>query len=188
MEKSWEDRVRATGFRNDLPSLFHVVLVEPEIPQNTGNIGRSCVHAASELHLVEPLGFEISDAQLKRAGLDYWPFLRMHRYPNLHDWSDSLTPSFQPRTFYFSAKAKRHFTDQEFQLGDRFVFGCETKGLPESLLTTNAERCLAIPVLGPARGLNLATAVAVVLFEGVRQLQMRKELAPEYLQIPWGEV
>ncbi|MGE3758395.1 MAG: tRNA (cytidine(34)-2'-O)-methyltransferase [Pseudobdellovibrionaceae bacterium] len=149
--------------------LFKVTLVEPEIPQNTGNIGRTCVGASAELHLVKPYGFEINDKNLKRAGLDYWPHLTWAEYDSIPDWDKKIAdPS---RVFYFSAKAKRSYYDVQYQPGDWFVFGKETKGLPDSLLRRNESQNLIIPLLGPVRGLNVATAVAIVLYEAVRQVK-----------------
>lgn len=148
--------------------LFRIVLVEPEIPQNTGNIGRTCVAARSELHLIDPLGFEISDKQLRRAGLDYWPHLTWHRHPNLASWSESVPD--HDRVFYFSTKATKLYTEVSFRRGDWFVFGRETRGLDPELVRRNADRALRIPLLGPTRSLNLASSVAIVTFEGVRQL------------------
>ncbi len=147
---------------------FRIVLVEPEIPQNTGNIGRTCVATASELHLVGSLGFEINDKQLKRAGLDYWQHLKWYQHRTISEWMAQVEdPS---RVFYFSAFAKNVYTRVHFQPGDWLVFGKETKGLDPELLKKNEDRSLLIPLLGPARGLNLATAVAIAAYEGVRQL------------------
>jgi tRNA (cytidine/uridine-2'-O-)-methyltransferase len=146
------------------------VLVEPEIPQNTGNIGRTCVALDSELHLVGQLGFEINDKNLKRAGLDYWQHLKWYHHQTLEDWMKHVSdPS---RVFYFSAFAKKNYTRVEYQKGDWLVFGKETKGLDPQILQKNADRALLIPLLGPARGLNLATAVAIAAYEGVRQLKI----------------
>lgn len=151
--------------------LFRIVLVEPEIPQNTGNIGRTCVGTKSELHLIGKLGFELSDRTLKRAGLDYWQYLSWHRHNSFEEWMATVPdPS---RVFYFSTKAKRTIFDIPFQKGDYFVFGRETKGLPEDLLNKNIDRCMKIPMIGPIRSLNLATAVAIVAYEGIRQLNVR---------------
>mgnify|MGYP003394299998 CR=1 FL=1 len=147
--------------------LFHVVLKEPEIPNNTGNIGRTCVGARARLHLVEPLGFKIDDRQVKRAGLDYWPHLdwKLHK-----DWQNFLqNPDGPSRLIYFSTKAKQNYFDFSFQLGDGLVFGRETKGLEESLLVNREVVSLCIPMLGPIRSHNLANAVAIVLYEGLRQ-------------------
>jgi tRNA (cytidine/uridine-2'-O-)-methyltransferase len=153
-------------------SLFRVVLVQPEIPQNTGNIGRTCVGLKSSLDLVGPLGFEISHSRLKRAGLDYWPYLQWKLYQDWSEWVQAQleTPEKQERIFYFSAKATQVYYDIRFQRGDRLVFGCETRGLPNSILESNRERTYLIPMPGPVRGYNLATAVAIVLFEAYRQV------------------
>ena len=148
--------------------LFRIVLVEPEIPQNTGNIGRTCVATNCELHLIGPMGFEINDTQLKRAGLDYWPHLTWQLHPNFQSWWDLVEdPS---RVFYLSTKAKKNYTQMNFQKGDWLVFGKETKGLDPQLIHKNVEQALTIPLLGPARSLNLATSVAIVAYEGVRQV------------------
>ncbi len=150
--------------------LFNVVLIEPEIPQNTGNIGRTCVALNSVLHLVGPLGFNITDRQLKRAGLDYWPHLTWHQYGCFADWF-KIVPDVS-RIFYFSTKAQKLYTEIEFQTGDWLVFGKETKGLDEKILQSNMSQACRMPQLGPVRSLNVATAVAVALYEGYRQLQV----------------
>ncbi len=147
---------------------FKIVLVEPEIPQNTGNIGRTCVATNCELHLVGELGFEITDAQLKRAGLDYWPHLRWFQHKSYEDWWAHVENP--DRVFFTSAFAQKKYTDVNYQKGDWLVFGKETKGLDPAILHKHQDRSLLIPLLGPARGLNLATAVAVVAYEGVRQI------------------
>ena len=145
-----------------------MVLVEPEIPQNTGNIGRTCVAANSELHLIGPLGFEISDKTLKRAGLDYWPHLTWFQYGSFDEWWSKVEdPS---RVFYFTTKTKRLYTNIQYQRGDWLVFGKETKGLDPELLRRNEKQAVTIPLLGPARSLNLSTSVAISVFEGIRQL------------------
>lgn len=149
-------------------AFFNVVLIEPEIPQNTGNIGRTCVGTRADLHLVGKLGFEITDRNLKRAGLDYWQFLRWHHHATLQDWMD-LVPD-KSRVFYFSTKASKDYYHQQFQEGDWFVFGRETKGLPMEILQCNEHQALKIPQYGPIRSLNVATAVAIVLYEGLRQI------------------
>lgn len=149
--------------------LFHVVLIEPEIPQNTGNIGRTCVGLNSSLHLVGPMGFEINHTRLKRAGLDYWPFLNWQQYQNRKCWE----AQFQPKgtRYYFSAKASRFYYDVPFQKGDVLVFGKETAGLPDDMLEAHPETCVLLPMLGQVRGYNLATAVAIGLFEAYRQIR-----------------
>lgn len=147
--------------------LFHTILVEPEIPNNTGNIGRICVGTQSHLHLIEPLGFEINDKQLRRAGLDYWPHLDWSRHQN---WQKFLSSEEKPsRLIYFSTKAKHNLFDFDFQLGDGFVFGKETKGLDESLLQAEGAIAVKIPMLGPIRSHNLANSVSIVLYEALRQ-------------------
>jgi tRNA (cytidine/uridine-2'-O-)-methyltransferase len=148
--------------------MFNVVLVEPEIPPNTGNVGRLCLATQSTLHLVKPLGFSLEDRQLKRAGLDYWDEVNVQ----LWDSFDALQRA-QPaeaRYFFLTTKTKRAYYKARFQRDDFLVFGRETKGLPESLLAANINSCISIPMHG-TRSLNLATAVAIVLFEAVRQQQ-----------------
>jgi tRNA (cytidine/uridine-2'-O-)-methyltransferase len=146
--------------------VFNVVLVEPEIPPNTGNVGRLCLATKSTLHLVKPLGFSLEDRQLKRAGLDYWEDVDVKTWDSL----DALIKAQQPgaRDFFVTTKTNRAYWDVEFRPGDFLIFGRETKGLPESLLTANEPRCVTIPMAG-TRSLNLATAVGIVLFEAVRQ-------------------
>lgn len=147
---------------------MNVVLVEPEIPQNTGNIGRLCVATNSALHLVEPLGFRISDAQLKRAGMDYWEHLEVRHWKNF-DELRTLAPS-GARFFYVTTKSNRPYTEPRYREDDYLVFGRETAGLPASLLETNASHTITIPMWSEhARSLNLATAVAIVLYEALRQ-------------------
>ena len=153
--------------------MFNVVLVEPEIPPNTGNIARLCLATESRLHLVEPLGFAIDNRQLRRAGMDYWHQVDLIYWKNLTEF-ETATRS-PVRRFLLTTKSRRNYWDAKFCDGDYFVFGRETKGLPESLLLSEAENCLTIPMASGARSLNLATAVAVVLFEGVRQLRSDRE-------------
>jgi len=148
--------------------VFNVVLVEPEIPPNTGNVGRLCLATKSTLHLVKPLGFSLDDKQLKRAGLDYWDDVDLKVWDSLPALIRSKGP--EKRCFFVTTKAKRAYWDVKFHPGDFLVFGRETKGLPESLLRENQEHCITIPMHG-TRSLNLATAVAIVLFEAVRQQQ-----------------
>ena len=148
--------------------MFNVVLVEPEIPPNTGNIGRLCLATRSTLHLVQPLGFSLADRQLRRAGLDYWDEVPLQLWDSL----DALQRA-QPtgaRYFFLTTKSKRPYYNVKFHENDFLVFGRETKGLPKDLLAVNAQSCVTIPMHG-TRSLNLATAVAIVLFEAVRQQQ-----------------
>ncbi|HJT80288.1 MAG TPA: tRNA (cytidine(34)-2'-O)-methyltransferase [Chthoniobacterales bacterium] len=149
--------------------MFNVVLVEPEIPPNTGNIGRLCLATGSTLHLVEPLGFKIDDKQLKRAGLDYWNEVQLRIWPNF----DALKHQYPDGRFFFlTTKTDRAYYEIKFEPGDFLVFGRETKGLPESLLAVHESTTLTIPMQG-TRSLNLATAVGIVLFEAVRQQHVR---------------
>jgi tRNA (cytidine/uridine-2'-O-)-methyltransferase len=148
--------------------MFNVVLVEPEIPPNTGNIGRLCLATGSTLHLVKPLGFSIDDRTLKRAGLDYWKEVDVQLWDSFDDLSRSRESD--SRFFFLTTKSKRAYYDVHFQPGDFLVFGRETKGLPEPLLAAYPEELLTIPMRG-TRSLNLATAVGIVLFEAMRQLQ-----------------
>ena len=152
--------------------LLHVVLVEPEIHTNTGNIGRLCVAAGAALHLVEPLGFEITDARLKRAGLDYWRHLVWHRYPDLEAFR-ARHPDLAARTWYTSGRGRRSYTEAEYLPGDVLVFGKESVGLPRRLLEAHAERTIRIPIHPVARSLNLAHAAGIVVFEALRQLRAR---------------
>jgi tRNA (cytidine/uridine-2'-O-)-methyltransferase len=145
--------------------VFNVVLVEPEIPPNTGNAGRLCLATKSTLHLVKPFGFSLEDRQLKRAGLDYWHEVDLKTWDSLAALQHA-NPS--ARFFFVTTKTKRTYWDVKFQPGDFLVFGRETKGLPEAVLSANAENCITIPMQG-TRSLNLATAVGIVLYEAVRQ-------------------
>lgn len=146
--------------------MFHIVLVEPEIPPNTGNIGRLCLAAGATLHLVGPLGFSTDDRTLRRAGLDYWAEVDCRHWPDLAALRAAAGPD--ARFFYFTTKTKRVFWDERFQPGDYLVFGRESKGLPESLLAANPDRCLTIPQRG-VRSLNLANAAGIALYEALRQ-------------------
>ena len=148
--------------------MFNIVLVEPEIPPNTGNVGRLCLATKSTLHLVKPLGFSLDDRHLKRAGLDYWDDVDLKVWDSLAELMKSSRSG--NRCFFVTTKSKRPYWDVAFQPGDFLVFGRETKGLPESLLQQNAEDCITIPMKS-TRSLNLATAVAIILFEAVRQQQ-----------------
>jgi tRNA (cytidine/uridine-2'-O-)-methyltransferase len=148
--------------------VFNVVLVEPEIPPNTGNVGRLCLATKSTLHLVKPLGFSLDDRQLKRAGLDYWDDVDLKVWDSMDDLLKSKSDA--DRYFFVTTKTKRAYWSVKFRPGDFLIFGRETKGLPEGLLKGNPDSCITIP-MGNTRSLNLATAVAIVLFEAVRQEQ-----------------
>ncbi|MBO7214776.1 MAG: tRNA (uridine(34)/cytosine(34)/5-carboxymethylaminomethyluridine(34)-2'-O)-methyltransferase TrmL [Clostridia bacterium] len=146
---------------------LNVVLLEPEIPQNTGNISRTCAATGSSLHMIKPFGFEISDKHLKRAGLDYWQYLDVHYYEN---WQDFLSKNAGKGNFYFmSTKGQKVYSDQSFVDGDYLIFGRESHGLPEPLLKENYSNTLRIPMLGNLRSLNLSNSVALTVYEALRQ-------------------
>lgn len=151
--------------------MLHVVLVEPEIPPNTGNIARLCLAAGARLHLVEPLGFSLDEKSLRRAGMDYWHLCDVKRWDSLAELQASEPGG---RYFYFTTKASKVYWNEKFQDGDFLVFGRETRGLPESLLRENAEACLTIPMEPDARSLNLATSVGIALYEAKRQIVGKK--------------
>ncbi len=146
--------------------MFHVVLVEPEIPQNTGNIARTCAATGCVLHLIKPLGFELSDRQLKRAGLDYWNSVEVHVHERFSELAEQDPAA---RFFFFTTKAERAYTEAEFRAGDYLVFGKETRGLEEELLVEHREWCVRLPMIAGSRSLNLSNAVAVAVYEGLRQ-------------------
>ena len=146
---------------------IHITLVSPEIPPNTGNISRLCAATNTVLHLVEPLGFSLEDRQLKRAGLDYWHLLQVQVHKNWSSFLESTVPS---RRFYIETKGLRSYHQVSYQNGDYLIFGSETKGLPTELLQLEPESILRIPIISGARSLNLASSVAIVLFEALRQL------------------
>ena len=146
--------------------MFNVVLVRPEIPPNTGNIGRLCLATQSTLHLIRPLGFSLDNRQLKRAGLDYWNDVSLRVWDSFQALQKAQLPD--ANYFFLTTKSNRPYYQARFQRNDFLVFGPETKGLPESLLAANKDRCICIPMHG-TRSLNLATAVGIVLFEAVRQ-------------------
>jgi tRNA (cytidine/uridine-2'-O-)-methyltransferase len=147
--------------------VIKVALVEPEIPQNTGNIARLCAATSTPLHIVGATGFRLDDKAVRRAGLDYWDEVDLNRHPNLAALTGELTDS---RLIYFTTKAERSYLDWEFNENDCLVFGRETRGLPVELLRAHWDHCLKIPILNPkVRSLNLANSVAIVLYEALRQ-------------------
>ena len=148
--------------------MLSVALVEPEIPPNTGNIARLCAATNVALHIVGVTGFRMDDRALRRAGLDYWPEVQLSRHANLAELHQALPAA---RFVYLTTKADRVYTDWSFQPADCLVFGPETRGLPEDLLRRNWDNCLRIPIFNPrVRSLNLATAVGIVLYEALRQI------------------
>ncbi len=145
---------------------MHIVLVTPEIPQNTGNIARTCAATGSMLHLVKPLGFSLDDRYMRRAGLDYW---HMMDYRVWDDFAQFMEEHQDARMHFATTKAPRSYAEAKYEPDDYLVFGCETRGLPETLLKSVYDKCIRIPMLKEARSLNLSNSVAVVLYEALRQ-------------------
>ena len=157
---------------------MHIILHQPEIPANTGNIGRTCVATGTALHLIEPLGFRLDEKSIKRAGMDYWEHLDVTRYMNFQEFQDRHPGA---KIWYATTKAKRLYTEAAFGQDDYIMFGKESAGIPEELLVENEETCIRIPMLDEIRSLNLSNAVAVVLYEALRQngfagMQLQGEL------------
>jgi tRNA (cytidine/uridine-2'-O-)-methyltransferase len=149
--------------------MFHIVLYEPEIPSNTGNIGRLCVATDATLHIIGRAGFDLDDRSVRRAGLDYWEHVRLVRHVDLTAFEAGVPPE---RLFCFSAHARELYTAIEYRRGDSLLFGSETRGLPPEVLARHAGRAFRIPIpTGKVRSLNLANAVAIVLYEALRQVQ-----------------
>lgn len=168
-------------------SVLNIVLVEPQIPQNTGNVARTCAATGARLHLVEPMGFRVDDAKLKRAGLDYWHLLDITYYKDLNDFFEKNKDG---HFFYFSTKATKIYSDAEYPDNSYLVFGKETAGLPEDLLFANPDRCVRLPMIdnSAARSLNLSNTVAIGVYEVLRQwgfpeLKTRGELT----KFSWNE-
>ena len=145
---------------------MNIVLLEPEIPANTGNIGRTCVVTDTTLHLIEPLGFSLDEKNIKRAGLDYWPQLDVKRYRSYEDFIEKNCPR---RVYMATTKAHRKYTDVKYDPDDYILFGKESAGIPEELLVENEENCIRIPMVSDIRSLNLSNSVAVILYEALRQ-------------------
>ena len=154
--------------------VFHIVLVEPEIPNNTGNIGRTCIATGCALHLIHPLGFDTSVKALRRAGLDYWPRLSVTHHDS---WAAYLAAAHPPRLWITSGRAGIPPWKADLRLGDHLVFGKETAGLSDDILATHADRAIRFPMVPGERGLNVATAVCALAYEGIRQCAGRGELA-----------
>ncbi len=147
---------------------MHIVLVEPEIPPNTGNVARLCAATRTTLHLIEPFGFKLDDTQLKRAGMDYWQHVEWHRWANWRVFEEKLPPS--ARLWFIESDGPKRYDEAVFGADDYVVFGRETAGLPKPLLAQRADRWLRIPMFNPeSRSLNLSNCVALVLFEALRQ-------------------
>ena len=146
---------------------MHIVLVEPEIPSNTGNISRMCAVTNTSLHLIRPLGFSVDDKHLKRAGLDYWQYLDLHYYDSLDEFYQNNPGR---RFFYASTKAKNSYHQVSYSQDDFLVFGKETAGLPKNIIEANRDYCIRIPMDPDVRSHNLANSVAIILYEALRQL------------------
>ncbi len=154
---------------------MNIVLVEPEIPPNTGNVARLCAATNTVLHLIEPFGFKLDDTQLKRAGMDYWQHVKWHRWPNWNAFEKQ--PSGSARLWFIESGGPKLYSEVKFSAGDYLVFGRETAGLPKSLLEKNRERWLRIPMFNPkSRSLNLSNCAALVLFEALRQQGFHGEI------------
>ncbi len=149
--------------------MINIVLVEPQIPQNTGNIARTCAATGARLHLVQPMGFTVTDAKLKRAGLDYWHMLDITYYASLDDFYEKNSTVNPASFFYFTTKAPQRYSDATYPEDTFLVFGREDAGLPESLLLENQNQCVRLPMVHDARSLNLSNAVAIATYEVLRQ-------------------
>ena len=145
---------------------MHIVLHQPELPQNTGNIGRTCVATGTSLHLIEPLGFRLNEKELKRAGMDYWDRLDVTRYMDFNDFKEKHPGA---KIWMATTKAKRSYTEVSFGTDDFIMFGKESAGIPEEILVENEENCIRIPMGNDIRSLNLSNSVAIVLYEALRQ-------------------
>lgn len=164
---------------------LHIVLVEPQIPQNTGNIARTCAATGASLHLIQPMGFSIDDKKLKRAGLDYWHYLDIHYYDGLPDFFEKNTGAF----FYFTTKGKRLYTEADYPDEAYLVFGREDAGLPEDLLFHNPEHCVRLPMIGGIRSLNLSNTVAVGTYEVLRQWNFPElQIAGQLRNYKWEDM
>lgn len=146
--------------------IMNIVLLEPEIPANTGNIGRTCVATGSSLHLIEPLGFRLDEKSIKRAGMDYWERLDVRRYINYDEFLEANRPK---RIFMATTKANRTYADVSYDPDDYILFGKESAGIPEEILVENESNCIRIPMEPSIRSLNLSNSVAIILFEALRQ-------------------
>ena len=146
--------------------IMHIILHQPEIPANTGNIGRTCVATGTSLHLIEPLGFRLNEKEIKRAGMDYWQHLDVTRYMNFQEFRE-MHPG--AKIWMATTKAHQTYTDVKFEPDDYIMFGKESAGIPEEILRDNQETCVRIPMLGETRSLNLSNSVAIILYEAFRQ-------------------
>ncbi|MDE6905065.1 MAG: tRNA (cytidine(34)-2'-O)-methyltransferase [Lachnospiraceae bacterium] len=164
-------------------SKINIVLFEPEIPANTGNIGRTCVAAGARLHLIEPLGFRLTEKELKRAGMDYWQDLDVTRYIN---WEDFLSRNKDAKIYMATTKGKHVYSQVSYEPDCYLLFGKESAGIPEEILVNYPENCVRIPMIGETRSLNLANSVAIMLYEALRQNDFRDmKLEGELHRLRW---
>lgn len=162
---------------------LNIVLFEPEIPANTGNIGRTCVATGTKLHLIEPLGFSLSEKAIKRAGMDYWSDLEVERYVNYQDF---LEKNPNAKIYMATTKGKHVYTEVSYESDCYIMFGKESAGIPEEILVEHPENCIRIPMIGETRSLNLSNSVAIVLYEALRQNQFdHMKLEGELHQLKW---
>lgn len=152
--------------------MFNIVLLEPEIALNTGNIGRTCSVTGAKLHLIRPLGFRLSEKEIKRAGLDYWEELAPCVYDDYEDFLNK-NPDARNRCFFATTKAQNTYADADFKPGDYIMFGKESAGIPEEILTENRDRCIRIPMAEGKRSLNLSNSAAIILYEALRHNDFR---------------
>lgn len=164
---------------------MNIVLLEPEIPANTGNIGRTCVATGSSLHLIEPLGFRLNEKELKRAGMDYWEHLEVFRYDDYRDFCEKNP---KVRMWYATTKAKKNYAEADFLPDDFILFGKESAGIPEEILAAHEEMCIRIPMLPAIRSLNLSNSVSIVLYEALRQQGFAgMQLEGELHRLAWNK-
>ncbi len=162
---------------------MNIVLLEPEIPSNTGNIGRTCVATGTRLHLIEPLGFRLNEKSIQRAGMDYWEHLDVTRYVN---FAEFLEKNNNPKIYMATTKAKKTYTEASFGEDDYIMFGKESAGIPEEILVEYEETCIRIPMLEKIRSLNLSNSVAIVLYEALRQQNFSSmQLEGELHRLKW---
>lgn len=165
--------------RKCIPLPFHIVLYQPEIPQNTGNIARTCAVTGARLHIIKPMGFSVDDRYLRRAGLDYWDKLDLTYYESLDDFFAKTAGA---RLYFSTTKAQKNYCDAAFQDGDYIMFGRESAGIPDEVLAQHLSRCIRIPMRNTLRSLNLSNSVAIVLYEALRQTNFHDllEISPYF--------
>ncbi|MDE5716630.1 MAG: tRNA (cytidine(34)-2'-O)-methyltransferase [Lachnospiraceae bacterium] len=164
---------------------MHIILHQPEIPANTGNIGRTCVATGTALHLIEPLGFRLDEKSIRRAGMDYWEHLDVTRYINFDEFREKHPGA---KVWYATTKAKRLYTEAAFRQDDYIMFGKESAGIPEEILVENEETCIRIPMMEEIRSLNLSNSVAIVLYEALRQNEFAgMQITGELHRLSWQQ-